>query len=194
LNISQNYFHLPDRTSWVPFSVARRRISLAPGNRTTINVEPCYVNIRAWATDICICMCYVRTVCHNVSGARVAQWVRSLDLTTHTSLSPIQRGFAPGFVNNKKGCTRLAATSDKVFQLLAHGRWFSQGTPAFSTTKTSRHDIAEILLKMALTQKNQSICMCPVSTSFIYFVIFENHFYLCIEALSSYQTSGFPLF
>jgi hypothetical protein len=36
-------------------------------------------------------------------GARVAQWVRSLDLTTHTSLSPTWRGFAPGFVNNKKG-------------------------------------------------------------------------------------------
>ena len=33
------------------------------------------------------------------------------------------------------------------------------GTPAFSTTKTGRHDIAEILLKVALThqQINQSI-------------------------------------
>ena len=38
-------------------------------------------------------------------------------------------------------------------QLLAHGRWFSPGTPAYSTTKTGRHDIAEILLKVAL--KNQ---------------------------------------
>jgi hypothetical protein len=28
-------------------------------------------------------------------------------------------------------------------QLLAHGRWFSPGTPAASTTKTGRHDIAE---------------------------------------------------
>ena len=45
-----------------------------------------------------------------------AQWVQSLDyLTTHTSLSPIQRGFAPCFVNYKKGCTQLAATSDKVY-------------------------------------------------------------------------------
>ena len=26
-----------------------------------------------------------------------------MDLTTHTSLSPIRRGFAPGFVNYKKG-------------------------------------------------------------------------------------------
>jgi ammonia channel protein AmtB len=30
-----------------------------------------------------------------------------------------------------------------VYQLLAHGRWFSPGTPASSTTKTGRHDIAE---------------------------------------------------
>jgi hypothetical protein len=63
-----------------------------------------------------------------------------------------------GFVNYKKGCTRLAATSDKVYQLLAHGRWFSPGTPASSTTKTARHDIAEILLKVALKyQKSKSI-------------------------------------
>jgi hypothetical protein len=39
--------------------------------------------------------------------------------------------------------TWLAATSDKVYQLLAHGRWFSPGTPTSSTTKTGRHDIAE---------------------------------------------------
>jgi len=65
-------------------------------------------------------------------------------LTTHTSLSPIWRGFTPGFVNYKKGCTRLAAASDKAYQLLAHGRWFSLGTPASSTTKIGHHDIAEI--------------------------------------------------
>jgi hypothetical protein len=40
-------------------------------------------------------------------------------LTTRTSLSPIRR-------------------SDKVYQLLAHGQWFS---PASSTIKTGRHDI-----------------------------------------------------
>ena len=40
--------------------------------------------------------------------------------------------------------------------MLAHGRWFSPGTPASSTTKTGRHDIAEILLKLALNT-NQSI-------------------------------------
>jgi hypothetical protein len=41
--------------------------------------------------------------------------------------------------------------------LLAHGRWFSPGTPASSTTKTGRYDIAEILLKEVLNTKNQSI-------------------------------------
>jgi hypothetical protein len=42
--------------------------------------------------------------------------------------------------------------------LLAHGRWFSPGTPASSTTKTGRHDIAEILLKVALRhQKSNQI-------------------------------------
>jgi hypothetical protein len=45
---------------------------------------------------------------------------------------------------------------DKDYQLLAHGLWFSPGTPASSTTKTGRHDIAEILLKAALNTKNQS--------------------------------------
>jgi hypothetical protein len=39
--------------------------------------------------------------------------------------------------------------------LLAHGRWFSPGTPASSITKAGRHDIAEILLKVALNTINQ---------------------------------------
>jgi hypothetical protein len=54
------------------------------------------------------------------------------------------REFTPSFVNYKKGGTRLTVASDKVYQLLAHGRWFSTGTS--STNKTGRHDIAEILL------------------------------------------------
>jgi hypothetical protein len=56
----------------------------------------------------------------------------------------------------QKGCTRLAAASDKVYQLLAQGRWFSPGTLASSTTKTGHHDIAEILLKVALNTKNSN--------------------------------------
>jgi hypothetical protein len=52
---------------------------------------------------------------------------------------------------------------EKVCQLLALGRWFSPGTPASSTTKTGRHDIAEILLKVALnTIKQTNICFIVV--------------------------------
>jgi len=66
------------------------------------------------------------------------QWYHNLDFCLYS------------FYQDKKRCTRLAAASDKVYQLLAHGRWFSPGTPSSSTTKTGRHDIAEILLKVAL--------------------------------------------
>ena len=121
-------------------------INLSDKTILKLGVNTCYMNIS-----------FVSSF-KNIQGARVAQWVRSLDLTTHTSLSPIRRGFAPGFVNYKKGRTRLAAANDKVYQLLAHGRWFSPGTLASSTTKTDRHDIAEILLKVALKhQKSNQI-------------------------------------
>jgi hypothetical protein len=115
-------------------------------------------------------------VCHRsyiiAARARVAQWARSLDLTTHTSLSPIRRRFAPGFVNYKKGCTQLAAASDKVYQLLAHGWWFSPGTPDSSTTKTGRPDIAEILLKVALKHKkfNQIVFIYFASLGFFFYM------------------------
>jgi hypothetical protein len=64
-----------------------------------------------------------------------------------------------------------AAASDKVYQLLAHGRWFSPGTPVSSTTKTGRHDIAEILLKMALSTK-KTINQLLNNGSFIYCILF----------------------
>jgi hypothetical protein len=41
--------------------------------------------------------------------------------------------------------------------LLAHGWWFSPGTPASSTTKAGRHDIAEILLKVASKHQKSKI-------------------------------------
>jgi hypothetical protein len=51
--------------------------------------------------------------------------------------------------------------------LLAHGRWFSPGTPVSSTTKTGGYDIAEILLKEALNTKNQSINHIGSSVGFL---------------------------
>ena len=40
-----------------------------------------------------------------------------------------------------------------ITKLLAHGRWFF---PASSTTKTGRHDIAEILLKVVLIHQKSN--------------------------------------
>jgi hypothetical protein len=63
--------------------------------------------------------------------------------------------FAPSLVNYKKGALDSQPRSDKVYQLLAQCQWFS---PTSSTTKTARHDIAEILLKVALKhQKSNQI-------------------------------------
>jgi hypothetical protein len=57
-----------------------------------------------------------------------------------------------------KGCIRLAAASDKAYQLLAHGQWFAPGTSASSSTKTGHHDMTEILLKVALSTNHQIRC------------------------------------
>jgi hypothetical protein len=74
-----------------------------------------------------------------VPSSKITAWVRAL------------------FCKLQKECIRLAAASEKVYQTLAHGRWFSPGTQASSTTKNGRHDIAEILLNVALNTTNQSI-------------------------------------
>ena len=50
-------------------------------------------------------------------------------------------------------CTTL---SDKVCQWLAPGRWISPFPPVSSTNKTDRHDIGEILLKVALNTIKQT--------------------------------------
>jgi hypothetical protein len=77
-------------------------------------------------------------------------------LTTHVQANhQYGVGSRPDYKKLQKRCTRLTTARDKVYLLLAHGRWFSPGIPASSTTKTGRHDIAEILLKMALNTINQ---------------------------------------
>jgi hypothetical protein len=108
-------------------------------------------------------------------------------LTTHTSLSPKRRGFAPGFVNYKTGALDSQAQVD---QLLAHGRWFSPGTPTSSTTKTRRHDIAEILLNVALNTKNH---IKSINLTFICFIYFYYYFFIVLFCLSTNITSGFQV-
>ena len=53
-------------------------------------------------------------------------------------------------ISIKVRCTTLC---DQVCQWLATGRWFS---PVSSTNKTNRHDITEILLKVALNTINKT--------------------------------------
>jgi hypothetical protein len=45
---------------------------------------------------------------------------------------------------------------DKVCQWLTTGLWFSRGTAVSSTNKTDRHDMTEILLKVALNTIKQA--------------------------------------
>ena len=84
---------------------------------------------------------------------RVAQWVglpnSSYNPITYTAWVPAQ------LCKLQKRVHLTSLPSDKVYQLLAQGQWFSPGTPASSITKTGRQDIAEILLKVALNSINQ---------------------------------------
>jgi hypothetical protein len=87
-------------------------------------------------------------------------------------------------------------TGDKVYQLLAHDRWFSPGTPASSTTKTDRHVIAEILLKVALKhQRSINLTELQVQQigSFLHNFVQSNLPYVTFQGYSeiwSYKAGG----
>jgi len=81
-------------------------------------------------------------------------------LTIHTSLSPIRRGFAPGFVNKQK---KVQSThSRKWYNLPVACPWsvVLSGYSDFFPTKTGHRDIAEILLKVVLNTKKKIILHC----------------------------------
>jgi hypothetical protein len=74
--------------------------------------------------------------------------------------------------------TRRTTLCDKVYQWLAAGRWFSTGPPVSSTNKTDRHDITEILLKVALS----TIVDLRADCLFCWYwgiVFFFNHRFYC---------------
>jgi len=53
-------------------------------------------------------------------------------------------------VSSNPAHAKCIAFCDKVCQLVAAGRWFSSGSPGFLHNNIDHHDIAEILLKVAL--------------------------------------------
>ena len=77
---------------------------------------------------------------------------------------------------------------DKVCQWFMTGWWFSPGTLVSSTNKTDRHDITEILLKIALSiiKPNQTVInVNGIHTSIDYLLIllllnFETELNICL--------------
>jgi hypothetical protein len=66
------------------------------------------------------------------------------------------------------------------------GAWFSPGTPASSTTKIGRHDIAQILLKVALNTKtqiksNQILIVANTNVDSLVVFVFLNRLKTCVS-------------
>ena len=75
----------------------------------------------------------------------------------------------------------LCTLCDKVCQWHEAGRWFSPaGTPVLSTNKSDRHDIIEILLKVALN----TIATNPWKMIVKLFLDCSNQCVLCTEVLT----------
>ena len=71
-------------------------------------------------------------------------------------------------------CVLDITLCDIVCQWLAASQWFSPGTPVSSTNKTDRHDITEILLKVAI----KTITLTPT-------IMVSYHSEAAIEVLQS---------
>jgi hypothetical protein len=92
-------------------------------------------------------------------GTRVAQWVRSLDLTAHTSLLPIRRGFSPGFVNYKKGALD---TQPQVIE-------FTSSLPMVDGPLRVLHETTSIYLNEVIVDQWLGLglwCLAPVTILF----------------------------
>jgi hypothetical protein len=76
---------------------------------------------------------------------------------------------------------------DNVCQWLATNRWFSPGPPVSSTNKTDHHDIAELLLKVALNtikptnEPSSDADDLPVSDLFLSIRLFR--FFVVVSSL-----------
>jgi hypothetical protein len=97
---------------------------------------------------VILCIVNTNTKNHNT-------W-RSLwsDLQLHVQSIPVTTKVVSS--NPVHGEVYSTALCDKVCQWLARGRWLSPGIPVSSTNKADRHNITEILLKVALNTIHQT--------------------------------------
>ena len=56
-------------------------------------------------------------------------------------------------------------------------KWFSSGAPVSATIETDRHDIAEILLKVALKTITMTLTLCMK----LFFLVFESYCVIIIR-------------
>jgi len=70
---------------------------------------------------------------------------------------------------------------DKVCQWLATGRWFYPGTSVSSTNKTDRHDVDELLFKVACWTHFKKTCLLLIAFIFIKYLRYINLTIICFE-------------
>ena len=106
--------------------------------------EPRRPLIRSLYVDISVNICY----CSNI--IQEPSWPRSYGSLIYNYLC--NRWLSPLMLSVRlPPSARCATLYDKVCQWLAAGRWFSPGPLVSFTNKTDRHEIPDILLKMALS-------------------------------------------
>ena len=130
-------------------------VSIFGNGLSTVNRFHLYTNdntvIRSgWslATRACVsCLCW-SLVLKTYWPWSYSSWIYSY--LCNQCISPLMLWVR---ISTRARCTTLY---DKVNQWLAAGRWFSLGPPVCTTSKTDRHDMAEMLLKVALNTIKQT--------------------------------------
>ena len=114
------------------------------------NAQMLYVSL--FQNSYILSVCLIAMICRNVLGGSCplshGSWI--YNNLCNQYLSPLMVWVR---ISIRARCTTL---SDQDCQWLATGLWFSPGPPVSSTNKADRHDITEILLKVALNTIKQT--------------------------------------
>ena len=121
----------------VRYHLKRQWISQNTIANVLVIIQVCWYS----ATNIWACVNFKAN-----QGVVVAVIVWQLDLQLPMQSVPITTDVVSWNLDQGEGTTLC----NRVCQCLATGRWFSLGPLVSSTNKTDRHDLTEILLKVAL--------------------------------------------